>query len=427
MKHTLDITELTERIERNYNRLLEPYYQINEVFSQRGYDWPGDKEGRALLAFVSHYRISGKKIPCMDKMLTKLSEMTDGAMFFPAPVSGVIHEQQLSGHSWLLRGLCEHYLAFGDALSLDAVTKAVEGLYLPLRGKFASYPTAREVLEAGGVSGNSCDAADGWLLSSDTGCAFMSFDGLSAAFEVTKDARILALIEEMADKFASMDKAGMHLQTHCTLSAARGLMRMYNLTNVEKYLTDAANILEIYEKYGITLTYQNKNWFCADETWTEPCGIVDSMILAMELYKATKNEHYRNLAVRIYINGLATAQRDNGGAGTDRATTSNQPMLSSQMYEAPFCCSMRLAEGLRYINDNRDLFSYEAGDGIVKDEYGRYFDGDILLGEMSIENENRCSAAPRLFDGHRLAQIPKFYRILKEEMEKVEIRVAFTD
>jgi len=425
MKHELDVAELNTRIALNESRLRAPYYQINEVFSPQDYDWPGDKEGRALLAFVSHYRLTGKKNPCMEPLLEQLPERTAGKMFFPAPVDGVIHEQQLSGHSWLLRGLCEHTLAFGDEFSRDAVTKVVEGLYLPLRGKFALYPTTREAREAGGVSGSSCEANGGWLLSSDTGCAFMSFDGLSAAYEVTGDERILELAEEMADKFASMDKAGMYLQTHCTLSAARGLMRMYRLTNVERYLTDAEKILEIYEKDGITLAYQNKNWFSVDETWTEPCGIVDSMMLAGELYKVTKNEHYRTLAARIYINGLATAQRANGGAGTDRVTVPKQPMLSSQMYEAPFCCSMRLAEGLCYLSDNRGLFCYESGDGIVKDSLGRYFDGDVLLGEMSEENEKRCSVTPIAFDGHRLVPIPKFYRFPQEEMEKIEIRIAF--
>ncbi|MBR3300966.1 MAG: hypothetical protein IKI68_05715, partial [Clostridia bacterium] len=56
--------ELKTRIDLNYKRLAESsYYQIDEVFAPGNYDWPADKEGRALLAFVSHYKISGKKIP----------------------------------------------------------------------------------------------------------------------------------------------------------------------------------------------------------------------------------------------------------------------------------------------------------------------------------------------------------------------------
>jgi len=62
---SIDELELAERIEKNYNRLNEPYYRIDNVFSPKEYDWQGDKEGRALLAFTCHYSIHQRKIPCM--------------------------------------------------------------------------------------------------------------------------------------------------------------------------------------------------------------------------------------------------------------------------------------------------------------------------------------------------------------------------
>lgn len=42
----------------------------------------------------------------------------------------------------------------------------------------------------GDVSGESLGTINGWVLSSDVGCAFMSIDGLSHAYEVTKDVRM---------------------------------------------------------------------------------------------------------------------------------------------------------------------------------------------------------------------------------------------
>ena len=49
--------ELNERIRLNRQRLTDgDYYQIGEVFHGTD-DWYGDKEGRALLAFISHYKI----------------------------------------------------------------------------------------------------------------------------------------------------------------------------------------------------------------------------------------------------------------------------------------------------------------------------------------------------------------------------------
>ena len=127
MKKQISKTELEKRINLNYNRLAESdYYKIDQVFSPYNYDWQGDKEGRALLAFVSHYKISGKKIPCMQEMIRELPKKLNKEGFLGAEHSEIIIEQQLSGHSWLLRGLCEYYEQFGDAYVLEVINSIVE-------------------------------------------------------------------------------------------------------------------------------------------------------------------------------------------------------------------------------------------------------------------------------------------------------------
>ena len=65
MRIELNTSELSERIKRNFKRLCEPYYSIEQVFSPKEYGWQGDKEGRALLSFVCHAKINGEKVPCM--------------------------------------------------------------------------------------------------------------------------------------------------------------------------------------------------------------------------------------------------------------------------------------------------------------------------------------------------------------------------
>src|SRR5699024_145306 len=108
---------------------------------------------------------------------------------------------------------------------------------------------------------------------------------------------------------------------------------------------------------GMTYTYQNLNWWGRPDSWTEPCAVIDSLMLALMLYKVEKKEEYRNLAARIYINGFASLQSDNGGAGTDSLVCpgSTKTELHAEMYEACFCCTMRLSEGLWYIYENKDL------------------------------------------------------------------------
>ena len=147
-------------------------------------------------------------------------------------------------------------------------------------------------------------------------------------------------------------------------------------------------------------------------------------MLAGELYKLTANEHYRTLAARIYHNGLATAQRDNGGAGTDSGVVEGgTDTLCMGMYEAFFCCTMRLAEGLWYINANRELFSAHTEGKVTKQ--GRvYADGDILYAEVSGGAEAYTEKQVNI-DGYTLSPLVKFYRLPKEIIETAQQKLLF--
>ena len=424
----LDRAELDERISLNFHRLADSeYYQIGSVFSPAGYEWYGDKEGRALLAFVSHYRISGAVIPCMEEMMRELPARLNPEGYFGPMLGGkTIHEQQLSGHSWLLRGLCEHYEAFGDGYSLELIQRITQNLYLPIIDRISGYPIHRTGTNGGGVSGSRLSDTDGWVLSSDTGCAFMSIDGLAHAFRVTKDERVKALLDEMISVYLAIDKAALKAQTHCTLTAARGMMMTYGVTRDTKYLDGAKSILDLYVNGGgMTETYQNLNWWNRSDTWTEPCAIVDSLMLALELYKVTNEPYYRTLAARIYHNGLSTSQRSNGGAGTDRLVIrgSRDTLSVGEVYEAYFCCTMRLAEGLRYIKDHAELL-YAELDGAVTKKNGIYSDGDILYAEVSHGLEAYAEHV-REVDGHKLCPIVKYYKVPEAIARSGEQRIVF--
>ncbi len=418
--------ELEERIKLNYQRLSTgDYYSIEDIFSPKKYDWYGDKEGRALLAFVCHYNISGAVIPCMEQMLAQIDSHFNSDGYFGPVWQSEIHEQQLSGHSWLLRGLCQHYEAFSDDYCLQAVRRIVENLYLPKRGRFSSYPVDRSLSKDGGVSGSQLGMIDGWILSTDVGCAFMSIDGLSHAYKITKDDRIKALLDEMTAVYLAIDKVSIQAQTHCTLTAARGMVRMYQETGDEAYLRGAEKIAKLYfECGGMTACYQNLNWWGRPDSWTEPCAIVDSLMLAGELYKLTANEHYRTLAARIYHNGLATAQRDNGGAGTDSLVLNGiNDTLQACYYEAFFCCTMRLAEGLWYISTNRELFTAHTEGKVTKQ--GRvYADGDILYAQISGGGEAYAEQEVQI-DGLTLSPLVKFYQLPRQVIETTRQKILF--
>lgn len=428
MKLPVDQKELAERIRLNFRRLCDgAYYQINDIYAPKDYDWPGDKEGRALLAFVSHYKISGEKIPCMEQMMVILPEKLNDGMYLGETSGAYIREQQLSGHSWMLRGLCEYHEQFHDARSLEIVKGIVENLYLPTMGKYASYPVDRDGGAQGGVGGNETGVSGIWQLSSDIGCAFMSIDGLSHAYALLRDERVKALVDEMTEVYLAIDKRKLRAQTHCTLSAARGMMRMYGVTGEKGYLDGAKRIYDLYvHGGGMTLTDQNLNWWNRPDTWTEPCAIVDSLMLALELYKATGEAAYRTVAARVYHNGFATAQRDNGGAGTDTLVCAGSPWkyLAAQMYEAYFCCTMRLAEGLWYVHANREQLYAELDGDVTRKESGVYSDGDLLYAQV----EGGAEAYAERFvevDGHRLSPLMKYYRVPKKVMEESRQVILF--
>jgi hypothetical protein len=204
---------------------------------------------------------------------------------------------------------------------------------------------------------------------------------------------------------------------------------MYGETGEESYLTRAKGIYDLYTVGGgMDLTYQNLNWWGRPNPWTEPCAIVDSVMVALTLYEITKEESYRQMATRIYHNGLATAQRGNGGAGTDSVVylpydgfegVTDQYMTG---YEAPFCCTMRLCEGLWYISTHTDMLWYETdedADGKLiptKDACGRYMSGDILLAEPAIDPAVAAESGWKLpetatvADGHKLLPLIKYYK-----------------
>ena len=428
MKKYISDEELNARIELNFKRLADsPYYGICEIFAPDTYDWPADKEGRALLAFVSHYKISGKKIPCMDEMLKELPERLNEKGYLGKVYGEIISEQQLSGHSWLLRGLCEYYEQFGDERVTVFIKSITDNLFLPTVGRYSAYPTDRSKKDEGGVSGNEIGICDNWLLSSDVGCAFMSIDGLSHVYKVTKNKAVKILLDEMIDAYLAIDKIALRVQTHCTLTAARGMMRTYFVTKDEKYLNGAAEIYDLYVNGGgMTYTYQNLNWWGRPDTWTEPCAIVDSLMLAAELYKATGDEAYRKTAARVYHNGFSTLQRDNGGAGCDTVVTDESPWdyLGFHSYEAFFCCTMRLAEGLWYISVNKDLLYAQTSGNVQKNDNGVYFDGDIIY---ALPDKSLLPYAEDavLVDGMELSPIVKYYRVPKEIIETAKQKIIF--
>jgi hypothetical protein len=345
--------DLLRRIDLNRKRLSDDIYQSLEIFSQ-GENWPGDFQGRDILALCSLYKVyenDYQKKMSISIQLAKIFDAIDQHLnadgyFGPLFDCRAIDEQQVAGNSWYLRGLIEYYKLTKSPKYLHQIEVIRDRFLLAIAPYYQNYPIyARR--ELGGVGGHITEQIiDGWKISSDVGCAFIMLDGMSAVYEMLPSLELKTAIENIIDRFLDLDCVQLECQTHATLSCARGIFRFYQVNKKQKYLDYVIEIFNKYINYGLTYDYANINWFKHMDSWTEPCCIIDSLILAKNLFLTTGQDFYLHFYNRVYVNSLRTFQRDNGGAGCSTCAIDNHYALKSHLYEAFFCCTMRLAEGL---------------------------------------------------------------------------------
>ena len=355
----LPLGDLGSRLALLYGRMSAPIYRPDRIFTIEQSGWPGDWEGRTLLAQTLLSRAMHREHPYLklnfDAISSHLNEK--GYMKHILP-DGEFDEQQLSGHGWLLRGLCEYREYSRDEAALAMAKRIFENLFLPLTDRMDSYPAGRT--RGGAASGNIAAVIDGWHLSTDTGCVFIPMDGISRYLEISGDARAEKLLRQMIGRFAGLDLLALKAQTHASLSAVRGILRLYKLTGDRELMDIAARVFDLYEKSGMTAAFANCNWFDRPE-WTEPCAIIDSFIVAMRLFEYTNEPRYALFARKVYYNAVCRSQRDNGGFGGDNCPgweNGGGDFLKTAFYEAFWCCTMRGGEGLpmaaRFIADEKD-------------------------------------------------------------------------
>lgn len=368
--------DLLRRLLKNKERLTSDIYTYPGIFKVES-SWPGDHQGRALLGLCSLYEslkdyneYEKEILAIIKEIFNHLAENTNQYHYFGNPYDGImVDEQQISGNSWYLRALVNYYRITNDERGINYIHGIIENFLLPISKHYKRYSTKKRSI--GGVGGHIVESAeDGWSYSSDIGCAFIMLDGMTAAYELVPSVELKSIIESLIEQFVSLDYVNLEFQTHATLSCTRGILRFYNSTKEEKYLNYAIEIFENYLSKGRTLDYSNYNWFRREDTWTEPCSIVDSFIVAKELFNITHEEKYLQISNRIYLNAFRIMQRDNGGAGCSTCLRHDDLEMRTFLYEAWFCCSMRLGEGLKEVSS----FILEEKDRIILPIFheGRY-------------------------------------------------------
>lgn len=341
--------DLRKRFELNYTRLQDEQFRFAAMkVAPTLKDAPGDWIGRAILALSLGAQALGKEPPHLAEVMRGLPSCLNkrGYMGDELP-AGQASECQLAGHTGLIRGLCTYHTWTGDAKAVELLGGIVDRLVVPAGDCFASYPVAKLAARQGGGAVAAAVAEDGnWhALSSDIGQAFMILDAATEAYTLLPSAKLKATIEAGIARFAEIDPEKIGAQTHGMLTGVRGVLRHYEATGEAKYLAIAEKRLAAYTANATTENHANYNWFGRPE-WTEPCAVVDAFSIALWLARLTGKAEHAEQAHRIYYNALLYGQRPNGGFGCDRCASVTQQFLKpfNDLFEAPWCCTMRGAE-----------------------------------------------------------------------------------
>ncbi|MFA6814669.1 MAG: hypothetical protein WCS73_00025 [Lentisphaeria bacterium] len=349
--------ELGLRIERLLERLQKDYYTTDHIFKTfpDDYSWPGDFEGRVVLALTLLAQCVGKEPDNLKQIIAQFPvQMNEKGYFGIVKKDDVIDEQVLASHGWVLRALCEYYLWEKKEDCLVMIHRILDSLIMPLANKMASYPKNPDDRndKTGGFIGAGCDdVVNGWKLSTDIGCVYILLDGLVQAYAITEREEMIPIIESMVNLYPQIDTLAIHAQTHATLTTLRGLLRWYKIKPSEQLLKIVVDKYALYRSEGMTENYENYNWF-GKPTHTEPCGIIDSFMVAVQLWKITGNIHYLEDAHLIYYNGICATQQKNGGFEIHNCSGASTEPLKILAEEAYWCCTMRGGEGLSFLHNN---------------------------------------------------------------------------
>jgi hypothetical protein len=344
-------SELKTRLIMSYTRLTDSVYSANKLFAKvngtSSPQWPGDVEGRLILGLTLEAQARHSESSQLKEIINLLPNHLNLIGYFGPVQKDTVTEQQLSGNGWYLRGLCEYYLWKKDPKIKKYISNVINNLALPTLGYHTVYPIDPNSRKknVGAASGTTQAAIGLWKLSSDIGCDFIFLDGLVQAYGIVPSCQLKALIDEMVNRFLQIDLVSIKAQTHATLTGLRAIIRYYEITKKPNLLTEVIKRYSLYRENAMTANYENFNWFTRPE-WSEPCAIIDSYLLAVQLWQYTQQPQYLEDAQHIYFNAIANTQRANGGFGLNNCGIPGRNSLNVNIDEAWWCCTMRGAEGL---------------------------------------------------------------------------------
>ena len=133
--------DLAVRSGLNFARLEGDWYRPEEIFKADSHGWPGDWEGRVILALTMLEQSTHRTSAYLDEIMSILpSHLNRKGYLGPIMPEGTFDEQHFSGQSWMLRALSAHHYHTNDMRSLGFLKRMVKNFLMPVKGSYALYP-----------------------------------------------------------------------------------------------------------------------------------------------------------------------------------------------------------------------------------------------------------------------------------------------
>jgi len=329
---------LESHAQLSFKRLQEEYFQWNSISSVNFKRFPGDAIGRCIngLTLLSQ-ALHQPATPNLLEIIRRYDELANSDGYLgPILPETRANEDVIAAHNGVLCGLTEYIIWNNDAKAKEKLKHVVDNLVVPAKNAIQCYRVDSE--EAKIMN---------WVLSGgDIGQLFLALDGMTRAYTIFPSAELKSTIETAIDRYRKLDLVAISAQTHAMLSATTGILRWYEFQHRPEDLAFAEALYKQYRDLAMTETYENFNWFNRPK-WTEACAVIDSYILTVMLWCSTGKVSYLEDAHHILFNGVLAGQLSNGGFGTSPCVCDQTGIHTVKKHlEAPFCCSMRGAEGL---------------------------------------------------------------------------------
>ena len=131
--------ELRARLIKNFSRLHDKIYRsgIAGLPPYCCIGWPGDWEGRAMLALVLDSEALKTDAADLENLVDWIYSLMNDEGYRSEPGDKLnlcdINEQMHSAQNWLMRAFMEYYRVTGRAEYLETVKTILEKLYLPIK------------------------------------------------------------------------------------------------------------------------------------------------------------------------------------------------------------------------------------------------------------------------------------------------------